>query len=270
MEQGLARLSLREGNRAEALTHYARAAELGSTNAKMYLDYGRLLRVESQPSKAVTVLRVATQIDPNDRDARLELGFAYLIDNQHDAALAELQMVKHVTLEQAFGYFHAMAYAYYRLDRDAEAEAAATNCRKYAKTPEQIDRLDQLVEAMNFVPHYPLVGGDSPHQGPGAAPDDAAEQAAPTLRRREGMAVAEGTLQQIDCMDGKIRMRIGVGADSMAFALPDPASIATKARTPMDFVCGPQSHRRIRIEYEAKEGTMAGTVGVVRSIEFPE
>jgi hypothetical protein len=38
----------------------------------------------------------------------------------------------------------------------------------------------------------------------------------------------------------------------------------------MEFTCGPQRPRRIRIEYEAKEGAMPGTVGVIRSIEFPE
>jgi hypothetical protein len=82
--------------------------------------------------------------------------------------------------------------------------------------------------------------------------------------------VAEGTLKQIDCMGGKIRMRIGVGAEAMSFALLDPGSITTKDHAAMEFTCGPQRPRRIRIEYEAKEGAMPGTVGVVRSIEFPE
>jgi tetratricopeptide (TPR) repeat protein len=270
VEQGLARLSLREGKRAEALTHYARAAELGSTNAKMYLDYGRLLRFESQHAEAAAVLKRATEIDPDDRDARLELGYAYVVDNQHAEALAQLQMVKHITPEQAFGYFHAMAYSYYRLDLMAEAQTAATTCRKYAKTPDQIDRLDHLVEAMNYIPRYPLIGGDRPNPRPEAAPGTPAEQRSPALLLREALAVAEGTLKQIDCIDGKIRMRIGVGEDAMSFALVDLSSIATKSHAPMDFACGPQSPRRIRIEYEAKEGAMPGTVGVVRSIEFPE
>jgi len=240
IEQGLARLSLREGKRPEALTHYARAAELGSANARMFLDYGRLLRAEDKRAEAVAALQRATEIDADDREARLELGYAYVVDDKHAEALAQLQMVQRVTQEQAFGYFHAMAYAYYRLDRIAEAKAAAANCRKYAKTPEEIERLDHLVEALNYV------------------------------RRREALAVAEGTLKQIDCIDGKIRIRVGVGAEAMSFAILDPGSIATKEHAAMDFTCGPQSPRRIRIEYEAREGAMAGTVGVVRTIEFPE
>jgi tetratricopeptide (TPR) repeat protein len=166
VEQSLARLSLREGNHAEALAHYARAAELGCTSAKMYLDYGRLLRFESRHAEAVAVLKRAIEIDPDDIDARLELGYAYVIDEQHAEALTQFQMVKHITPEQAFGYFHAMAYSYYRLDLMAEADAAAKACRKYAKTPDQIARLDQLMESLDYVPHYPLIGGDRPRPKP--------------------------------------------------------------------------------------------------------
>jgi len=206
----------------------------------MYLDYGRLLRAGGQHAEAVAALRVATQIDPNDREARLELGYAYLTDGKHAEALAQLQMVKRVTAEQAYAYFHAMTYAYYRLDKEAEAHAAADTCRKYAKTPDEIERLDQLVDALDGIPHVPGISA--------AAPAEGADPPAPRLRRREALAVAEGTLKQIDCMDGKIRMRIGVGAEAMSFAILNPASVTVKDGAPMDFTCGPQSARRIRIE----------------------
>jgi tetratricopeptide (TPR) repeat protein len=270
VEQALASLSLREGKRAEALTHYARASELGSTNAKMYLDYSRLLRAESKDAEAAAVLLRATEIDPNDREARLELGYAYLADDKHAEALAQLQMVKRVTEAHAFAYFHAMAYAYYRLDRKAEAKAAAATCRKYAKTPEKIERLDQLVEAFNYPPHAPVLSEGRPSPGREAGLGIEADVPPPRLRRPVGLAVAEGTLQQIDCKDGKIRVRIGVGAEAMSFAILNPASVSVKDGVPMDFTCGPQKPRRISIEYEAKEDATAGTVGVVRRIEFTE
>jgi len=262
IEQGLARLSWREGKRAEALTHYARAAELGSTNAKMYLDYGRLLRSADKRAEAVAALKRATEIDPDDREARLELGYAYVVGNQYAEALAQLLLVKRVTEEQAFRYFHAMAYSCYRLDRKAEAKAAATTCRKYAKTADEIERVDHLVEAMSYAPRAPALSEDRP-TGDGA-------DAPPRLRRREALAVAEGTLTQIDCVDGKFRMRIGVGAEGMSFAILNPAAVAVKGGAPMDFTCGPQSPRRIRIEYDARDGAMPETVGVVRVIEFVE
>ncbi len=269
VEEGLARLSLREGKRAEALTHYARACELGSPKATMYLDYGRLLRAEGKRLEAVAVLKRATEIDPDDRDARLELGYAYVIADRHADAIAQFQAVKRVTEEQAFGYFHAMAYAYYRLDRKSEALAAAATCRKYARTEEQIDRLDKLVAALNYVPAAPLIGGDRPYAAPGSAGDEA-EAAPPRLQRRETTAVAEGTLRQIDCMNGNLRLRIGVGADALAFAILDPDSVTMKDQGAMEFTCGPQKPRRIRIEYEPKTDALPGTMGVVRTIAFPE
>ncbi len=259
VEQGLARLSLRENKRPEALTHYARAVDLGSTNAKMYLDYGRLLRAEDDRPRAETALKRAVELDPDNREARLELGYAYLVDDKHNEALAQLLSVKRVTEEQAFGYFHAITYAYYRLNRKEEAKTSAATCRKYAKTPVDIHQIEQLIEMLNYKP-------------PEATElSEAADQPPPKLRRRqESLAVAEGTLRQIDCMDGQIRMRIGVGADSMSFALLDLGEVTIKEHAPMDFTCGPQKPVRIRIEYEAKQGAMPGTVGVVRTIAFPE
>jgi tetratricopeptide (TPR) repeat protein len=261
VEQGLARLSLRENKRAEAMAHYARAAELGSTNANMYLDYGRLLREKDKPAEAVAILKRATELDPENRDARLELGFAYVVADQHAEAIEQLLLVKRVTPEQAFGYFHAIAYSYYRLNKKDEAKTAVANCRKFAKTEEEISRVDQLTEALKYEPRMEIV----------AERVDTGDQPPPKLRRRDTeLAVAEGTLRQIDCMDGKIRMRIGVGADAMSFALLDLGSVVIKEHAPVDFQCGPQKPRRIRIEYEPKKDAMPETVGVVRALAFPE
>jgi tetratricopeptide (TPR) repeat protein len=267
VEAGQARLSVLDGKRGEALTHYAGAVELGSTSAGMFLDYGRLLRAEGKHAEAVAALRRAVEIDPSDRDARLELGYAHVIDGEFDQALVQFKMVKSVPEMQAFGYFHAMAYAFYRLDRLPEAKAAASNCRKYARSAGEIARLDQLLASIDYVPRYPLLGGDSPHRGPGGPPGEDTEP--PRTRNAARLAVAEGTLQQIECLAGKIRMQIGVGGNSISFAL-DPASVNTRNGAPVDFTCGPQNPRRIRIEYEAKEDAMPKTTGVVRSTDFPE
>ncbi|HLY17004.1 MAG TPA: tetratricopeptide repeat protein [Bryobacteraceae bacterium] len=116
IEQGLARLSWRENKAGEAMEHYARASALGSTDARMYLDYGRLLRLRQKDAEAVAELKRATELDPDYQEARVELGLAYVVNQQYADALTEFQRVKRLPPEQAFGYFHAMAYAYYRLE----------------------------------------------------------------------------------------------------------------------------------------------------------
>src|ERR1022692_2019209 len=162
IEEGLARLSRRGQKIGEAEQHYARAAELGSTSARMYLDYGRLLRVEDKRAEAAAVLKRATEIDPDDREARLELGYAYVVNDQHAEALAQFQLAKPVAPEHAFEYLHAMAYAYYRLDRKAEAKTTAATCHGYAKTTEQVERLNQLVTALNYESHEPVISEEAP------------------------------------------------------------------------------------------------------------
>ena len=224
IEEGLARLSRREQKIGEAEQHYARRTELGSTSARMYLDYGRLLRVEDKRAEAVAVLKRATEIDPDDREARLELGYAYVVNDQHAEALAQFQLAKPVAPEHAFEYLHAMAYAYYRLDRKADAKTTAATCHGYAKTTEQVERLNQLVTALNYESHEPVISEEAPP--PPRRPEPM--PAPGPVQRRAELPVAEGTLKQIDCMGGKIHMRIGVGAKVLSFALPDPGSIAIK------------------------------------------
>jgi tetratricopeptide (TPR) repeat protein len=100
----------------------------------------------------VDVLKRAAELDPDNQETLLELGFAYVVNDQFAEALTQLKLVKHVPPERAFGYFHAMAFSYYRLERKAEAAMAANACRKYAKTPEEIEQLDHLVDALNHLP----------------------------------------------------------------------------------------------------------------------
>ncbi len=262
-EEGLARLSWRELKREEAIGHYARAAALGATDPKMYLVYGQLLRMSDRRPEAVAALKRATELDPGYLEAHLELGFADLADEHFDDALAQFHLMKNVTPEQAFGYFHAMAYTYYRLGRKEEARTSLAQSRKYAKTSEQVEQMNHLTDALDYVGRVAAQ----------TEPEDEAERPRQVRRPggREATAVAEGTLQQIDCMGGKIRVRIAADGTSKAFAILDADAVRVKdAATPVELACGPQAPKRIRIEYEPRADVMPGTLGLVRSLEFPE
>jgi tetratricopeptide (TPR) repeat protein len=265
IEEGLAALSWREQKMGEAERHYAKAAELGSTNAKMYLDYGRLLRAKNKSAEAAVMLKRATEIEPGDRQAHLELGYAYVVNDQHFEALEQFQLSKPVPPAQAFEYLHAVAYAYYRLDRKTEAKTTAAACRAYAKTTDQVERLNQLVTALNYEPQQVAASQEDP---PPARSQPMPPRA--PVQERPKLPLAEGTLKQIDCTGGKIRMRISAGDKTLSFTIGDPGSIVMKDNAAMDFTCGPQRQRRIRIEYDAKPDRVLGTSGVIRSIEFPQ
>ncbi len=260
-ELGLARLSQREAKRDDALAHFSRAAELGATDSQMYLDYGRLLLTSGKRAEATAILKRATEVEPGNREAHLELAYTYLSYDRNADALAQLLLVKKVTPGQAFAYFHALAYIYYRLDRKAEAKTAAADSRKFARDSAEIAQVDSLDQVLNS--NVPALSAGDPLEN--------AYQSPPQLRRRgPSLAVAEGTLQQIECVGGKIRMHIGIGPDAMKFGILDPASVTMKDNAPMEFTCGPQKPRRIRVEYEARQDVMPGTLGIVRTIAFPE
>ena len=237
IEAGLARLSRREWNDQDAMMHYARAAKLGSDEARLYLEYGRLLRLHDKDAEAVEILRRAVELNPEYTEARVELGLACVVSEQFEEALEQFWLVKQVAPQQAFGYYHAMAYAYYRTGQKAEARAAAAASRKFAKTREQVDRLDQLAAALDYA------------ELRGAAPEP------------ERLPSVDGTLTQVDCSGEKIRIRVTSGERSIWFNV-DPNAVAVKTEGSTDFTCGPQQPRRIRVEYSPG--------GTVKTIEFPQ
>lgn len=257
VEAGLAQVCRHETKNEEALTHFARAAELGSNSARMFLEYGRILRVYDKQQEAVKALKQAVTLDPGSREAHLELGYTYLVANEPGAALAELTSVKRVTPDQAFPFFHAMAYAYYRLDKTDEAKAAAEKARTYAGTPDEKRRLDQLVEALGYQSKLAEQATEAKAREPKFTEAETAQQ---VLQVRPPLASAEGTLQQIECAGSKFRMRIATGGKTAWYSL-DPQHVMIKNGGSMDFTCGPQKGQRIRVEYDKPD--------LIRTIEFP-
>ncbi|MFN7994619.1 MAG: hypothetical protein U0Q18_13515 [Bryobacteraceae bacterium] len=282
IEEGLARLSWRERNVPEAIAHYGRAAEFGSTDARMYLDYGRLLRSQDKRTEAISALKRAVNIKPDYYEARMELGFLYLSDEQYAPALAELESVKRVTPEQAYSFFRALAYANYGQGRKPQAKEAAAKCRQYAKNPEQVMQVEQLEQALSYEPRPAetiaaaeperprLIRSRPPAERAEAEPED--PPAPKLLRRREDLPAVEGILKQVDCLGKKARMRVLAGARIVSLAVSDPSAVTIKSagQGSVEFTCGPQKPKRVRVEYVTDSSAMPGTMGVVRSIEFLE
>src|SRR4029077_12167727 len=118
VESGLAELAWRGKNPEEAKKHFARAAELGSTNPKLYYDYASVLnQVDGKDSSAIPALKKAVELDPEYQDAHYYLAFCLMSDGQYQDAVDHLKRVKHIKIEQAFPYYHAMAYADYQLEK---------------------------------------------------------------------------------------------------------------------------------------------------------
>ncbi|HXB66937.1 MAG TPA: tetratricopeptide repeat protein [Candidatus Acidoferrales bacterium] len=148
VEEGFAQWDWRQRRSDEALRHFARAAQLGCPNPRMFLEYAQVLGYGRRNEEAVTALQSAIKLDPGLEEAHLELGAAYVRIARYAEAIAELLQVKKVTPAAAPRYFYNLAYANYRLGDAAKARAFIEKGRPYATNPEEAAQLERLSQAL--------------------------------------------------------------------------------------------------------------------------
>ena len=256
VEEGLARLCWIEREQQDALRHFARAAALGSTDPQMYFDYARL---DGDNPK---LLRKAIELKPDYQDAHYHLGLALIRDGDFDGAIQQFTHVKQMKGDQAFSYFRAVAYAYYRVGKMDEAKKFAGKAREWAKQPDQVSALDELARYIDRPQRTPSVSVDLP-EAPRPAPEPAAD-------RTPGLDSVEGTLMQLDCAGQQARVTIRAGSRLLRFAIMDANNVVIKNADggKVEFNCGTQKPRTVVLEIEPKIDEDMGTAGVIKSIEF--
>ena len=248
----LAEMALREGRRDEAIGLFARAGELGATSPDLYFRYA-MLRWSRSGDGDETVrmaLRRALQLNPGHVQARIRLGFALMDHGDYAEALAELAQVKDVTPDQAFWYYHGIAYANYRLGESAPARAAIDQAAKRARGSAQQTALDHLNNAVD------------------TAEADARENARTIAATH--LPRMKGTLRALECSGSDVRLELMTEGRPVWFSIDDPRAVRMKntGSVTVDFVCGEQAEQPVVIEYQARADSATKTIGVVRGIEF--
>lgn len=258
----LAELDLREGHRDEAVRDYAKAAELGSTNAEMYLRYAQLMwsRPHDKDGAVVKALQKAVELKPDYPEAQMRLGFALMEQGDYKQALADLTLVKGVKAQDAFSYFHAVAYANYRAGNEEKAREALARAKQWAKEPADRMAVEQLSGAL-----------DSRHSGDGPPTSpDAQTSIAETVTAPSRLPRMSGTMDTLECSETHARLGIVANGKTVWFLVDDPGSVRlTNTGTgALDFTCGKQAARPVTIEYRDHLDSETKTIGVVRGIEF--
>jgi Flp pilus assembly protein TadD len=253
VEAGLAELAWREKDMEGARRHFARAAELGATNPRLYYDYAGILDDGGERDAArVPILKKAVELDPDYQDAHRYLAFCLLQTNDYQGAVDHFTKVKHLKIEEAFAYYHGLAYANYRLAKQDAAKKAAEAARKYARTPEEITRAEEMLRAATQEAPRGVERADARQPAltglaaaeqlagtPRAVREEAEEEKPKRLVRRDEPpreppkpAVSEkpslsitGTLQQIDCLGKVARLRVLVGQKQVAVVITDPQMV---------------------------------------------
>ncbi len=287
----LAYLALRQGKLDEVREQFAKAAELGSKNPRMYYEYCAMLsQAGAGPERQIPLLRKAVELDPEFSDARLHLGYQLMSSSDFAGAIAEFSRMKKVEPDQAYQFFYAVAYASYRTGDTEGAKANARRAAEYASDPAEKASMQTLIAALEGPPRQQLRTAVrepqreiEPEKEAVKEPEPEPEAKAPkTLRSREEATPVErpklpprtsvqGTLDQIDCLGTTARLLLTVGGRQVRLLIDKPTAIEVRGANSGTFTltCGPQSPRRtVLIEYEPKANTQLGTAGLVRVVEM--
>jgi tetratricopeptide (TPR) repeat protein len=267
-----------------AKQHFGHALELKSSNAKMLIDYGKLVYSED-PEKAAQALERAVELDASQREAHEMLG--YLLFSRRDFAgtVKHLVAVKEITPERAFQTLSTLAWAQYETGKKEDARLNAEKARKYARGAVETNRADELLRFLSEPPR-PQQQAALPERAAGSEAATGEPAPAPRLRRRDetpGTASRElrihheetresfsGPLHQLDCLSAGARIHVRSGQRRLTFVITDPGQVFIRGgAVTMDFSCGAQKPRRVTVEYVPKPDAKLGTAGVVRVLEFP-
>jgi tetratricopeptide (TPR) repeat protein len=275
IEEALAYLSWQRDDRDKALTHFAKAIDLGAKDWKTLWDYARLLGPQQDSQAYLAALRKTLEVKPDLVDARLALGSELARQRSWAQALICLREVKHIEPERAPELFLLLAYSAMNLGRNDEAKGFAADARKYARDDRQRQDADRLTAYLE--------------RRPEAAPPDTAavvaEAGSPLIARREGVEqppvethpagpktmTIKGNFKRLDCLEGMARMHVMDSRDTYVLLIRDPGRIVLRgaANGPVELKCGPQN-AAVAVTFVPEKNEQHGTVGEVREVEMIE
>jgi tetratricopeptide (TPR) repeat protein len=278
----LARLSWMSADREGIRKHFARAIELGTRNAKIYYDYAGLLQESGAPAaESEEMLRKAVELDPELPDAYLRLGFYSMNAGRFGQAVVDLGQIKRIDRQNAFQYFRALGYAYYRLNNAAEAKKHTESALKYASDEREKQIAAQLLSILTRstsqaaaaprAPTSPESSDEPPRLQRRPVEDAAAALGPPVTRPIEQTYPVEGVLKQVDCIGARAVLRLTVGGKDLSYLIEDPSKViitsALEGAT-HEFTCGPQKPARVALGYIIRQDAGPGVEGEVRTLEF--
>jgi len=263
-----------------ARRHFAKAIELEATSPKVYYDYSRLL-LNAEAAKAA--LRKAIVLKPDYDDAHQRLGSLLLQEGKYGMALSQLMRVKNLSRQEAVPHYRTVAELYHRLGRKESASQAAALCRKYARSPEEVDSAEELMEwlraAREQVPDeapVPVAAVATPRKTVSAPQRDASGRPSKSRPERPGSRTtpswlkAQGSFSRLDCLGERARLHLLVAGEPLALAILDASAVRVSGPEDgmVELRCGEQKLRPVTVEYQRSEDPDFGTEGIVKVIQF--
>ena len=281
VEESLGYLAWQGHDENAAREHFAKAFAAGTKNARVCFEYA-MFEQRAHPASEIVVqaLDRAVALNPDYTEARLQLGLMKLHTREWSAALGILGQIHNVNEDQAAWLFSGLAYAHAQLGDREQARVNVEKAKKYAKTPEQKTRADDLlryldaqqraVDAAKARSEQARTADSIPQPSQKLEPPDPAQPTNPFVRPGERLKRVEGVATHLECDNKQARLRVSVGARIMLFAIDDPKRVLLKHAGQMtfDFTCGPQKPFGVAVEYVPEPDSRKPVAGVVRALEF--
>lgn len=293
-------LALREMDRASAGEHFKRAAAIGSKNSNLYFDLVSITcRYSEYNEQCQKWANEALRLDPTHREARRWVVGYVLNAKKFDHALAYLMRAGTVKPADAPEHFTQIAYASAGLRRFDEARSAIGRGLQYAKSSEEIARLNsvrarvdsaeqqdqQMQEAQLFGPPQPR---SSPLLPPIADPEDrpwmrrdgqpptrhhgsnALNEALRQFADEERLELASAVLRAMNCGEPSI-LSVVVDGEPVLLTLDDPLEVRVfhggEPVADHEFTCGAQPETRVLVGYITDSKT-EGITRLLRILSF--
>ena len=282
--EGLGYLAIYSRDGESARRHFARAVKLKATNPRLFYDFARLLKqADAEPEVIKKRLRKAIALKPDFDDAHRLLGSILLMEGKAGMALARLMRVKNLRRQEAVDHYQTVAQLYHRLGRVEAARQAAALCRQYARSPEEVDSAEELMEWLRAARE------EAPDEAPArtaavATPPkavstpqrDASGRPSYSRPERPGSRTAptwlkvQGSFSRLDCLGERARLHLLVEGEPLALAILDASAVRVSGPDTglVDLSCGKQQPRPVTVEYQPSEDPDFGTEGIVKVIQF--
>ena len=282
--EALGYLASYSGDEESARRHFSRAAELEAANPRLYYDYALLLQeADAEPEVIKPVLRKAIALEPDFDDAHRLLGSILLLEGKAGMALAQLIRVKQISREEAVHHYQTVAQLYHRLGRIEAARQAAALCRKYARSSDEVDLAEELMEWLGVESEdVPEEGtellADAGAPGPAASAPLREESnrplnasaAAPGAPMAPSRVEVQGLFSRLDCLGERARLHLQVEGGILPLAILDAASVRVSGPEDglVELSCGEQKLRPVMVVYQPSEDLDFRTEGIVKVIQF--
>jgi hypothetical protein len=198
----------------------------------------------------------------------MSLAGEFLMQKEYDKSYLELKKLKSIKPSEVDQYFPLYIQAAWWSKRYPEAQNAADQYVRVAKTPEAIERAARLQRLAEM--REPKQVQERPMAYAPPPPPDAAGNLLPPRQEPEvAGSKVHGKFVEFVCGETDLRLVLEVNGAREAYWLANPEKVTalTKSGDPVDLSCGKQKGEEMELLYEPGAGPQ-GTRGQIRIMRW--